>query len=50
MASRGSVFARNYFTRNTSENMFPEDFVFEEQENLSSEEEGSKCMYTFPLK
>ena len=50
MAGRGSSLARDYSTRNTSENMFPEYFVFEEQENLSSEEEGSECMYAFPLK
>ena len=36
-----SAFIRNYSTRNTSETTFPEDFILEEQEKVSFEEEGS---------
>ena len=49
MARRGSSFARNYSTRETFETTFLEDFIREEQEKVSSEEEGSKCLYVFPL-
>ena len=45
MASRVSVFTRNYSARNASETMFLEYFVHKEQEKVIFEEEGSKQLY-----
>ena len=45
MVGRGIPFARNYSTGNTSETLFPKDFILEEQEKVSSEEEGSERLY-----
>ena len=45
MVGRGSLFARNYSTGITSETKFLEDFVVEEQEKGSFEEEGSERFY-----
>ena len=42
-------FPRNYSTGNTSETTFLEYFVLEEQEKVSSEEEGSKRLYDVPF-
>ena len=45
MDGRGSPFARNYSTGDTSKTKFPEGFVLEEQEKVSSEGEGLERMY-----
>ena len=39
MAGRGNPFARNYSLGDTSETKFPEDFIRQEQEKVSFEEE-----------
>ena len=49
MDDKGSPFTRDYSARNTYENTFPEDFVLEVQEKVSSKEEGLECLYIVPL-
>ena len=45
MVGRGNPLVRNYSAGNTPETTFPEDFVLEEKEKVSSQEEFSKCLY-----
>ena len=51
MAGRGNLIFRDDYTRTTSENTFPEDFIpeFKEQEHTGSGEEESERLYVVPF-